>query len=106
MSYVSQQYIPLLSPKGQGTAGLRVGSDLCLWTQFHRLWDFGFLASDVCALLGKAGLEASTVFLMGGAFASPLVGELSFDLVLGRSISKGMLWAPEVFTYLVCWLVV
>lgn len=78
MSYVSQQYIPLLSPKGQGTAGLRVGSDLCLWTQFHRLWDFGFLASDVCAFLSEAGLEASTVFLMGSTFASPLVGEAVF----------------------------
>ena len=32
--------------------------------------------------------------------------ELSFDLVLGRSVSKGMLWAPEVFRHLFCLLVV
>ena len=74
MSYVSQQYILLLSPKGQGPAGLRVGSDQCLWIQFHRLWDLVVLASDVCVLLGEAGLETCTVFLLGPpTFACPLV---------------------------------
>ena len=79
MLYVSQQYILLLSPKGQGPAGLRVGSDQCLWIQFHRLWDFVFLSSDVCVLLGEAGLEACTVFLVGPpTFTYPLVGGALF----------------------------
>ena len=71
---MSQQYTPLSSPMGQGPAGPRVGSDLCLWTRLHRLWDFSFLALGVCPLVGEAGLEAYASFLVGGAGACPLVG--------------------------------
>ena len=74
MSYVSQEYTPLSSPKGQGPAGPRVVSDLCLWTQFCRLLDCSFLASGVCPLVGEAGLEACEGFLVGGAGVCPLVG--------------------------------
>ena len=64
---VSQQYTPLLSPNGQGPAGPRVGSDLCLETQFHRLWDCIFLASGVYLLVGEVDLEACAGFLVGEA---------------------------------------
>ena len=74
MSYVSQQYTPLSSLKGQGPAFPRVGSDLSLWTQFCRLQDHSFLASGVCPLVGEAGLETCAAFLAGGASVCPLVG--------------------------------
>ena len=73
MSYVSQQYTPLLSPKGQGPAGPRVGSDLRLLTWFRMLLDPSSLASHVCPLVGGAGLEACVGFLVGRADACPLV---------------------------------
>ena len=44
--------------------GLRVGSVLCLWTQFCRLWDCSFLASGVCLLLSQVGLVACAGFLV------------------------------------------
>ena len=74
MSHVSQQYTPLSSPKGQGPVGPRVGSDLFLQTQFHRLRDHSFLASGVCPLVGESGLGACVGFLVAGAGACPLVG--------------------------------
>ena len=64
----------LLSPMGQGPAGPKVDSDLCLRTQFHRLWDCIFLASGVCPLVGEAGLEVPAGFLVGGTGACPLLG--------------------------------
>ena len=74
-SCVSQPYTPLLSPCGQGPAGPRGGSDLCLRTQFHQLCDCIFLAFLVSALPAfDSGLEASAGFLVGGAGACLLVG--------------------------------
>ena len=61
------------SPKHQGPAGPRVGSDQCVQTQFHRLWGFSFLASGVCLLVGEGGLEACAGFPVGGASTCPLV---------------------------------
>ena len=55
MLYVSNQYTPLLSPKGQEPPGPREGSDLCLQIQFCRLQDCSFLASGVCSLASEAG---------------------------------------------------
>ena len=74
MFCASQQCTPLLSPKGQGPAGPRVGSDLCLPFQFHRLWDHSLLASGVCSLVGEAGIEACVGFLVGGAGVCSLRG--------------------------------
>ena len=45
------KYTPLLSPKVQGPAGPRVGSDVRFQTRFRRLLDRGFFASLVCRLL-------------------------------------------------------
>ena len=59
--------------KGQGPDGPRVGSDLHLQIQFHRLQDLSFLTSGFCPLVGEAGLEACAGFLMGVAGACPLV---------------------------------
>ena len=70
---MSQKYTPLSSPKGQGPAGPRVGSDLRLWTQFCRLQDHSFLASGICPLADEAGLAARAAFLVGRAGACPLV---------------------------------
>lgn len=51
---VSQQYTPLSSPRGQGPAGPRVGSNLCfLQAQFCRLQDHSFVRYGVCPLLGE-----------------------------------------------------
>ena len=63
-----------LSPKGQGPAGPRVGSDLHLQTELHKLQDHSFLVSGVCLLVGEAGLETCAGFLVGGASVCPLVG--------------------------------
>lgn len=52
MSSVSQQYTPLLPPKGQEPPGSRVDSDLCFQTRFCRLPDRSFLASGICPLVG------------------------------------------------------
>ena len=54
----------LLSPYGQGPAGPRGGSDLCLQTQFHRLWDCISHVSGVCPLVGEVGQEARVGFLV------------------------------------------
>ena len=39
---------------------------LCLWSQFHRLWGCIFFASGFCSLMGEVGLEIS------GGRGSPL----------------------------------
>lgn len=41
----------------------------------YRLWEHCFLASGVCAVLDKVGLEVSAGFLAEGAGACPLVDE-------------------------------
>ena len=77
MSSMSQQYIPLSSPKGQAPAGSSVSFDLCLWTWLLRLLDHSFLASVVCPLVGEACLGACACFLVevpllvGGAESWP-----------------------------------
>ena len=50
---------PLLSPKGHGPPGTKVGSDLCLQTRLHRLQNHSFLAFVVCLLVGEAGFWPS-----------------------------------------------
>ena len=98
---MSQKYTPLSSPKGQGPAGSRVDSDLCLWTQFHRLQACSFLPSGVCPLVGEAGLEACAGFLVGGVSACPLVGRAVSWPSGGQGSVKGhvlgWLWDQEVF---------
>ena len=74
MSYVSQQYTPLSSPKGQWPTDPRVGAELCLRRRFHKLPDCIFLASGVCCLVFEGGLEVWADFLVGEASACPLVG--------------------------------
>ena len=89
MSYISQQYTPLLLLNGQRPADPRVGSDLCLQIQFHRLWDYIFLVSGVCPLVGEAGLETCAGFLVGGAGACLLVGGVVFWPSGGQGHVKG-----------------
>ena len=106
MSYVSQQYTPLLSPKGQGPAGHRVGSDLCLRTLFCTLLYHSFLASVVCLLVGEADLEACAGFLVGETGTYPLVGRVGSWPSGGQGCVKGhvqrWLWVQEVFSQPVC----
>ena len=64
---MSQQCSPLSAPHGQGLAGPRIVSDLCLETHFCSLQNCNFLASGVCPLVGEAGLEVCAGFLAGGA---------------------------------------
>ena len=64
---MSQQCTPLSSPDGQGPAGPRIVSDLCLETHFCSLQNYSFLASGVCPLVGEAGLEVCVGFLARGA---------------------------------------
>ena len=87
---MSQQHTPLSSPKAQGPAGSRVGSDLCLQTQFHRLWDHSFLASGICTLVCEAGIEACAGFLVGGAGACALVGGAGSWPSGGQGLSRDM----------------
>ena len=82
MFCVFQQYIPLLSPKGQGSAGPRVASDLCLQTQFCRLQDHSFLASGIYSLVSEAGLEIGAGYLVGEAVASLWW----MELVVGKAV--------------------
>ena len=107
MSFVSQQYTFLLSPNGQRLASPRVGSDLCLHTQFCSLWDHNFLPSGACPLVGEAGLEACAGFLVRGASACLLVGGPGSWSSCGQGHVKGCvyswLWAQEVFGQHVCW---
>ena len=90
MSYVSHQYTPFSSPKGQGPAGPRVGSDLCLWAWFYRLLDYVFLASVICLLAGEAGLEACAGFLVGGLVPAHWWVKLSLGPLVVRTLSKGV----------------
>ena len=53
---MSLQYTPLLSPNGEGQVGPKAVSDLYLWNQFHRLWDFSLLVSAVFPIVGEASL--------------------------------------------------
>ena len=57
---------------GQESVGPRVGSDLCLQTQFHRFHDRCLLVSGVCPLVGEAGSQLS----VGRAMSS---GSFSVD---------------------------
>ena len=86
---MSQQYTPLSSPKGQGPAGPRLGSEMCLWTQFCRLQYCSFLTFGIGPLVDEAGLEFCAGFLAGGGWwveldLGPLVGK-----ALLRFISRG-----------------
>ena len=71
---VSQKLHWPASGQGQVPAGPRVGSNLLLADSFHSLWGHSFLASGICPLVGEAGLEAYTGFMVGKAGACPLVG--------------------------------
>lgn len=87
MSCVSQQYTPLSSPRGGGPATPRIGSDLCLY--FCRLLDHSFIASDICLLVGEAGIETCAGFLVGGP--APPTGRCSWvsSPLLGKAMSRG-----------------
>ena len=62
---------PLVT-QGPGTSWSKVGSDLCLQTQFHRFHDRCLLVSGVCPLVGEAGSQLS----VGRAMSS---GSFSVD---------------------------
>ena len=101
---MSQQYTPLLSPKGQGPVGPRVGSDLCLQTQFPRLQDGSFLASGVCPLVGEAGLESCARLPGRRGWCLP-TGVWSWILALWWAgpclgVCVEGLWAQEVLGHL------
>ena len=105
ISCVSQQYIPLSSPKAQRPAGPRVGSDLHLGSWFHRLQVCSF--SCFCSLVGEAGLETCAGFLVGRAGACPLVDRAESLSSGGQCHVKGCvwrwLWTQEVIRQPVCW---
>ena len=91
MFCVSQQYTSLLSPKVQGPAGWGVGSELCLLTQFHRLWDYSFLPSGVCCLVCEGPQR-----LVQAAWWKRLMPafwwiDLSSGSLVGRAVSRGHL---------------
>ena len=59
---MSQQYTPLLSPKGQGPGGSRVGSDLHFWTWF--CWIIVFLLLVSALWWVELGLDDIMCFLL------------------------------------------
>ena len=86
---MSQQCTPLLS-QGLG-ASWSQGS---VWPVFvdlvHTLLDCNFLASGVCPLVGKTGLEACAGFLTGEAGTCPLVGGAGYSSSGGQGHSRGV----------------
>lgn len=68
---------PSYNPITRDQLGPMVYSDLCLWTQFHRLMDCSFYPSGVCPLVSEAGLKACV-----GCLHCLSTGGLSWVLVL------------------------
>ena len=103
---MSQQYTPLSSPKDQDPAGPRVGSDLCLQTQYCKLQDCSFLPSRVCPFMDECGLEVCAGFLVGRASACPLVGGVgSWPSGVPGHVNghvSRQKWAQKVFRQPVC----
>ena len=71
---------PLVA-QGPGTSWSRVGSDLCLQTQFHRFHDCCLLVSGVCLLVHEAGSQLSVGRAMsrGGCGLRKSLGSFSVD---------------------------
>lgn len=87
---MSQQYTSLSSPNVKGPVGSRVVPDLCLWTQFCRLWDCVFLAYGIFSMMGEAGLKACAGILVGGGSTYQLVSGVRPCPLVSRAVSVGM----------------